>query len=40
MQKLKKILLIYEKNNYTGLGHYKRIYNLNLRLKKSLRQKY
>ena len=39
MQKLKKILLIYEKNNYTGLGHYKRIYNLNLRLKKKFTTK-
>ena len=34
MKKLKKILLIYEKNSKTGLGHYKRISYLNICFKK------
>lgn len=34
MKKLKKILLIYEKNNKTGFGHYKRLSYLNDYLKK------
>ena len=39
MQKLKKFFLYIRPKYYTGLGHYKRIYNLNLRLKKKFTTK-